>query len=125
MKSLVEIRLPLKSVGLLLTLAVDFTHYVLQLLKSKGKTKKTNLFLIFITTVHQKLVTSVIFLHLSLGRMVDVSADAGALQVCASFLVLFVNSGFIFLFSGRSTCHLLDKSDPYLLLAGNIFLSLM
>ena len=42
------------------------------------------------------------------------------------FLVLSVNSGFIFLFSGGSMCHLSDKHDPYLLLAEDIiFLSLM
>lgn len=78
MKSLGEIKLALKSAGgLLLTLmAVDFTHYILQLLKSKRKTKNTNLFLFFITTVPQILLTSIIFLHVSLGRMVDVSAGA-------------------------------------------------
>jgi len=41
MKSLGEIKLALKSVGglLLTSMTVDFTHYILLLLKSNGKTK--------------------------------------------------------------------------------------
>lgn len=79
------------------------------------------------TAVPQLSLSSIIFLHMSLGRMVDVSAEGGAgaglLYQC---LVLSVNRAFTILVSGGSACHLLDKRDPYLLLAGDIiFLSLM
>lgn len=129
MKSLREIKFDWNSGGGLLwtVMAVDFTHYILQLLESKGTTQNTNLFLFFMTTVPQQLLTNIIFLHISLGRLVDISAEGGTgAGLVYQFLVLSVNRRFIFLVSGGSACHLLDKHDPFLLLAGDIvFLSLM
>lgn len=49
MKSLCEIKFAWTSGGGLLwtVMTVDFTHYILQLLESKGKTQTTNVFIFY------------------------------------------------------------------------------